>query len=387
MKRSSERILVTHAGSLTLDMHKPRGEGSPEDIRHDVAEAVRRQVECGVDVVNDGEQAKGSWSNYARERLTGLEVREYPRGEAPAGLGRMYSRDIVEFGEYFALNLGARGVERLHAGERRSEPQTRQVICLTGPLTYVGQAAVQTDIANLKAALNGIQVEDAALTAVAPGTIEHWLHNEYYSSDEDFLFAIADAMHEEYKAITDAGIVLQLDDPDLPDAWQIHPEMSVKQYQDYEELRVEAINRSLQGIAPEMVRLHVCWGSGHGPHKYDIPLKEIIHLIYKANTEAYSIEASNVRHEHEWTVFRDAPLPAGKILIPGVAGHSSDHIEHPELIAQRLVRYAGVVGRENVIAGTDCGLGHRVGHPDLAWAKLEAMAEGARIASKELWDH
>ncbi len=385
MHRSTDRILVTHAGGLTLDMHRPRGAGDAAQVRRDITEAVVRQARCGVDVINDGEQAKTTWNGYARERLGGLELRTYPRGEGPAGLSNMYARDIADFGEYFELNLGARGAERLRVGQPRSAPATREVACVTAPLTYIGQAAVRQDIANFKTALAGVEHVDAFLTAIAPGTIEHWLQNEYYSNQEDFLFAIADAMHAEYQAITDAGIILQLDDPDLPDAWQIHPELSVPRYQEYQELRVEAINRALRGIPPEMVRLHVCWGSGHGPHTHDIPLKEIIGLIYKVNAEAYSIEAANARHEHEWTVFRDAPLPDGKILIPGVAGHATDHVEHPELIAQRLLRYAVLVGRENVIAGTDCGLGHRVGHPDIAWAKLAAMAEGARLASRELW--
>lgn len=385
MQRSSERILVTHAGGLTVDMHRTRGGGGSAQARADIAEAVRRQAKCGVDVVNDGEQAKTTWNGYARERLGGLELRRFPRGEGPVGLGGMYARDVADFGEYFELNLGARGVERLRVGQPQREPATREVACLTAPLTYAGQTAVLQDIANLKSALEGVGYVDAFLTAIAPGTIEHWLYNEYYSSDEDFLFAIADAMREEYRAITDAGIIVQLDDPDLLDAWQIHPEMNVSRYQKYQELRVEAINRSLRGIPPELVRLHVCWGSGHGPHAHDIPLKEVIQLIYQVNAEAYSIEASNVRHEHEWTVFRDAPLPPGKILIPGVAGHASDHVEHPELIAQRLLHYAVLVGRENVMAGTDCGLGHRVGHPEIAWAKLAAMAEGARIATRELW--
>ncbi len=385
MHRSTDRILVTHAGGLTLDFHKPRGEGGPSEVRAAITEAVVRQMRAGVDIINDGEQAKSTWNGYARERLDGLELRRYPRSESAADPSAMYARDVADFGEYFDLNLGARGAERLRTGRQLSAPATREVICVTGPLSYTGREAVQRDIANFKQALAGATYVDAFLTAIAPPTIEHWLQNEYYSSEEDFLFAIADAMHEEYKAITDAGIVLQLDDPDLPDAWQIHPELNVPRYQEYQELRVETINRSLQGIPPEMVRLHVCWGSGHGPHTHDIPLKEIIGAIYKVNAEAYSIEASNVRHEHEWTVFRDAPLPEGKILIPGVAGHATDHVEHPELIAQRLLRYAVLIGRENLIAGTDCGLGHRVGHPDIAWAKLHAMAEGARLASRELW--
>ena len=237
----------------------------------------------------------------------------------------------------------------------------------------------------MKAALAGIDGVEAFLPAVAPGTIEHWMENEYYQTDEEFLNAIADAMHEEYKAITDAGFLLQIDDPDLADAWQIHPEMSVPEYRKFAELRIEALNYALRDIPEESVRFHMCWGSYHGPHIYDIPLKDIVDLILKVKAQAYSIEASNPRHDHEWGVFEDVKLDDGKILIPGVTGHASDFVEHPELVAQRLVRYATLVGRESVIAGTDCGLGTRVGHPDIAWAKFEAMAEGARLATQELW--
>ena len=223
------------------------------------------------------------------------------------------------------------------------------------------------------------------MPAVAPGTIEHWMENSYYEKDEDVLNAIADAMHEEYKAITDAGFLLQIDDPDLADAWQIHPEMSVAQYRAFAELRIEALNYALRDIPEESIRFHMCWGSYHGPHVYDIALTDIINIILKVKAVGYSIEASNPRHEHEWRVFEDVKLPDGKSLIPGVVGHASDFVEHPELIAQRLVRYGQIVGRENVIAGTDCGLGTRVGHPKIAWAKFEALTEGAALATKQLW--
>jgi 5-methyltetrahydropteroyltriglutamate--homocysteine methyltransferase len=254
----------------------------------------------------------------------------------------------------------------------------------TGPLTYIGQDAVATDIKRLKDACEGLDVEPY-LPAIAPGTIEHWLwRGEHYQSDEEFLFAIADVMHEEYKAITDAGVVLQIDDPDLPDGWQMYPDMTVTEYRKYAELRVEAINHALRGVPEELVRLHVCWGSMHGPHRDDIALEDLIDLIFKVPAECYSIEAANPRHEHEWDVFEDVKLPEGKSLMPGVVGHTSNTIEHPELVAQRLVRYANLVGRENVIAGTDCGLGNRV-HAEVVWAKLEDMAKGAELATKELW--
>ena len=224
-----------------------------------------------------------------------------------------------------------------------------------------------------------------SLPAVAPGTIEHWLRNEHYKSDEAYLAGIADAMKVEYDAIVQAGFLLQIDDPDLADAWQIHPRMSVPEYRTFAALRIEALNHALRDIPPERVRFHVCWGSYHGPHKYDLPLRDLVDLILSVRAEGYSIEASNPRHDHEWRVWEDVKLPEGKILIPGVVGHASDFIEHPELVAERLMKYARLVGRENVIAGTDCGLGPRVGHPKISWAKFEALVEGARLATRALW--
>ena len=244
---------------------------------------------------------------------------------------------------------------------------------------------MQADLENFKAALQGVQVEEAFLPAVAPGTIEHIIKNEYYPNDEAYVYAIAGAMHEEYKAIVDAGFILQIDDPDLADGWQINSHMSVAEYRKFAELRIDALNHALRDIPPQSVRFHMCWGSYHGPHKYDIPLRDIVDLVLKVRAEAYSIEASNPCHEHEWRVWEDIKLPEGKVLVPGVVGHSSDFIEHPELVAERLVKYATLVGRENVMAGTDCGLGPRVGHPKIAWAKFEAMAEGARLATRRLW--
>jgi 5-methyltetrahydropteroyltriglutamate--homocysteine methyltransferase len=245
---------------------------------------------------------------------------------------------------------------------------------------------VQFDLNNFKAALQGAGVEEAFLPAVAPGTMEHWMKNEFYPNDEAYLFAIADAMHDEYKAIVDAGFILQIDDPDLADAWQINASMSVAEYRKYAEMRIDALNHGLRDLPLDRVRFHMCWGSYHGPHKYDIPLRDIVDLILKVRAGAYSIEASNPCHEHEWRVWEEVQFPDGKIFIPGVVGHYSDFIEHPQAIADRLVRFAKLIGRENVIAGTDCGLGTRVGHPKIAWAKFQAMAEGARLASKELWD-
>jgi 5-methyltetrahydropteroyltriglutamate--homocysteine methyltransferase len=379
MRRSDERILTTHAGSLARPdalraLLTAKDEGQPYDAaalasqtRAAVAAMVREQVAVGLDVVNDGEQSKRNFTTYARERLAGIEERVLGPGERV--LAQIYGRDAAEFPEYFAGRGNLAG---------------REAVC-TGPLMYIGHKAVEADIAHFQAALAGVEVVETFLPAVAPGTIEHWLRNEHYGSDEAYLAAIADAMKVEYDAIVRAGFLLQIDDPDLADAWQIHPEMSVAEYRTFAALRIEALNHALRDIAPERVRFHVCWGSYHGPHKYDIPLRELTDLILAVRAQAYSIEASNPRHDHEWRVWEDVELPAGRILVPGVVGHASDFVEHPELVAERLVKYARVVGRENVIAGTDCGLGPRVGHPRIAWAKFEALVDGARLATRQLW--
>lgn len=384
MRRSSERILTSHAGSL------PR----PDDVRallaakhageaYDTAEfekrvsaavssVVRKQIECGIDVVNDGELSKINFTSYARERLGGVTQRKREPGQQSF---KIWGRDEREFPEYFsALNLGV-----------------DYAVC-SGPLKYVGYEAVQTDIRNLKAALEGVSPAEAFITAVAPGTIEHWLKNEYYTDEESYLSAIAEAMREEYKAVVEAGFVLQIDDPDLGDAWQIHPEMDTRAYHRFAELRIDLLNHSLRGIPPDRVRFHMCWGSYHGPHKYDIPLDQIIDLVLKVNAECYSIEASNPRHEHEWRVWETVKLPEGKVLVPGCVTQASVVVEHPELVAQRIVRLAGIVGREHVMASTDCGFASTLSAteppeivPEVVWAKLGSLVEGARLASKALW--
>jgi 5-methyltetrahydropteroyltriglutamate--homocysteine methyltransferase len=254
----------------------------------------------------------------------------------------------------------------------------------TGPIAYVGQAAVARDIANFKAGLVQVKAEEGFMTSVAPGSFAR-RQNRYYKSDEEFLHALGEAMREEYRAIVEAGIVLQLDDPGLPDTWDMaNPEPSVADYRKFAALRIEALNHALRGLPEDRIRYHICWGSWHGPHSTDLPLANIVDLLLTVKAGAYSIEAGNVRHEHEWKVWRDVKLPEGKILIPGVVSHATNVLEHPELVADRIVRLAGVVGRENVIAGTDCGLGGRI-HASLAWAKLEALAQGAALASKQLW--
>jgi 5-methyltetrahydropteroyltriglutamate--homocysteine methyltransferase len=387
MKR--HRILTTHAGSLPRseelkELVFARAEGRPYDghglsarLKSEVAEIVRRQIACGLDGVNDGELGKTNFNNYVRERLAGFEARPYVPGKSPKPLS-IAGRDLLKFPEYFAA--GGRGFGAF-AGSGPSRPQ---VFCVA-PLKYVGHAALKEDLDNLRAALRGVRAVEPFMSANTPGTIEHWLRNEHYPDEEAFVYAIAEAMREEYKAIVDAGLLLQIDDPDLPDGWQMFPGMSVADYRRYATMRVDALNHALRGIPPERIRLHVCWGSFHGPHQHDIPLERIVDVIFRVRAAQYSIEASNPCHQHEWRVFEDVKLPEGAVLIPGVVGHYSDFIEHPELVAERLVRYANLVGRENVMGGTDCGLGPRVGHAKIAWAKLEALAEGARLATKRLW--
>jgi 5-methyltetrahydropteroyltriglutamate--homocysteine methyltransferase len=391
MKRSSDRILISHAGSL----HRPddlretmaaRKDSDPFDaaldqrVRSAVAEVVQLQAENGVDVVNDGEYSKRSWQTYARGRLSGIEQRALGQGDDPA-YGSITARESKVFPEFFKRGMFTRqSLPGVQSGGGFQEG----VFC-TGPLKYIGQEQCQRDIDNIKAAAQGVQVEELVLTALAPATIEHWLRNKYYGSQEEMLFAIADAMHEEYKAITDAGIILQLDDPDLPDGYHVHPQMSVADYHKFAEVRVEAINRAIRDIPEDRVRLHICWGSFHHPHTQDIPLRDIVDLVFSVKAQCYSIEASNPQHEHEWQVFEEVKLPTGKILMPGVLGHCApEFVEHPQLVAQRLMNYARLVGRENVIGGTDCGLS-RVANAEVQWAKFRAGAEGARIATKQLW--
>jgi len=386
MKRSTDRILVTHQGTLPRaqdlrEMVVAREDGKPVDeaqlstrLRSAVADMVAKQRECGIDFVNDGEQSKSSFQYYARSRLSGhqFEPSSPERAQQPLVTN---ARDELNFPGFFDRS----------GGIRRSRRQSYVV----EPVKYIGQAAVQQDIDNLKAAIGGTDVAGGVIMTLAPGTIEHWLHNDYYESQEEFLFAVADALHEEYQAIADSGLIVHLDDPDLADGWQIYPDMTVDEYRTYAGLRVEALNHALTGIPEDRVRYHVCFGSWHTPHTADAPLAAIVDLVLKVRAGAYAIEAANPRHEHEWRVWRDVGLPEGKILIPGVVTHHTIIVEHPELVADRIVRFAEIVGRENLIAGTDCGFAQTekiVRVPaSVMWAKLESLAEGARIASKRLW--
>jgi 5-methyltetrahydropteroyltriglutamate--homocysteine methyltransferase len=387
MKRSTDRILTTHVGSLVrppglVGLMRAKENGQSYDqqelaarVRSSVQEVVHKQVETGIDIPSDGEYGKPSFSGYVNERLSGFERRPRDPNESPLlnwGRDRQLFREFYE--EYDRATGSASGYP---------------VVC-TGPITYQGQAAVQSDIATFKAALAGVNPAEAFIPAVAPGTIELQRRNTYYPTDEAYLFAIAEAMREEYRAIVDAGFVLQLDDPRVVTQYGMpDPAPSIADYRKFAELRVEAINHALAGIPSDRVRYHLCWGSWHGPHVTDVPLKDIVDIVLRVRADAYSVEAANPRHEHEWQIWEDVKLPDGKILIPGVVAHTTNLVEHPELIAWRITTYARLVGRENVIAGTDCGFSQgaftpRV-HHSIMWAKLQALAEGAALATKQLW--
>src|SRR5687767_9502114 len=398
MKRSTDRILTTHAGSL------PRPAGLIELYRNDasdaellprlrssVAEVVQQQREAGIDVVNDGEFGKatraavdyGAWWSYVYGRMEGFEVRD--DDPAARGYGPHNSKDRRVFKEFYDTGAPMSGGQAGGGTQNTATARLAQLVC-TGPVKYTGHALVQRDIDNLKAALDGTNIEEAFMPAVSPATLQI-ISNAHYGSLEDYTWALAEAIREEYRAIVDAGFVLQIDDPALVDLydWWFSGEEDVAGFRKWAAFQVEAVNHALEGIPEDRVRFHICWGSWHGPHSTDVPLKDVADLLITVNAQAYSVEAGNVRHEHEWTVWRDSvKLPEGRILIPGVVSHATNVLEHPELIAQRLVQYANLVGRENVIAGTDCGLGGRI-HPQLAWAKLQALSEGAALASKELW--
>jgi 5-methyltetrahydropteroyltriglutamate--homocysteine methyltransferase len=391
MQRSTDRILTSHVGSLPrpddlLEVNRTKltGVGFDEKLYAQrltaaVSGICRRQSELGVDIVNDGEFGKassgaidyGPWLSYAWGRLGGWEFGE--PGATPLLATR---RDRAMFAEFYRELDGT--------GFISSSSLVPRPPAFTGPITYKGQAAVQADLANIKAAQPGLKASEVFVTSVAPGSFSR-RQDRYYKTDEEFQFALGEALRQEYKAIIDAGFVLQLDDPGLPGNWDAaNPEPSVGEYRKVAEMRVAALNHALRDLPADRIRYHMCWGSWHGPHVTDLPLKDIVDVMLTVRAGAYSIEAANVRHEHEWKLWRDVKLPEGKILIPGVVSHATNVIEHPELVADRIIAFANVVGRENIIAGTDCGLGGRI-HAQLVWAKLKALVEGAALASRTLW--
>jgi 5-methyltetrahydropteroyltriglutamate--homocysteine methyltransferase len=384
VKRSSERILATHAGSLPrpadlLALVQARADGRPYDasaytkrVRDAVTDVVRAQSAHGLDVIGDGEMSKPSFITYVTERLGGFE----PTAE-PGTLPWAGSKEVTAFPEFYAASL------------RRSPNAAARRFACTGPVTYRGHAQVQADIEHLRSALAGAAYEEAFITAIAPSNVEGRQPNRYYKTDAEYLFAIADAMHEEYKAIVDAGFLLQIDDPRLVTYYILSPASTVAECRHWAEVRVEALNHALRGIPRERVRFHTCYSINMGPRVHDMQLEDIVDIILKVRAGAYSFEAANPRHEHEWRVWKDVKLPEGAVLVPGVVTQSTVLVEHPELVAERIVRFAGVVGRENVIAGADCGFASFAAseeiHPTVVWAKLAALTEGARLASAQLW--
>jgi 5-methyltetrahydropteroyltriglutamate--homocysteine methyltransferase len=383
MHRSTDRILTTHTGSLPrprdlleLVRTRARGERIDEDafqtrLRMAVGEIVRKQAELGVDVVDDGEFGKPSFVTYVRERLAGLTRQE---GERQSPWIR--SREAMAFPDFYKAQLGAVNARQA-------------LMACTGPISYQGHAELKRDLDNLKAALKGTKVVEAFVPSISPSNIEDWNRDAHYNSAEAYLYAIADAMHEEYKAIVAAGFLVQIDDPQLVTHYVVNPTATIADCRKWAQRHVEALNHALRGIPREKIRYHTCYGINMGPRVHDMEAKDIIDIVLKINAGAFSFEAANPRHEHEWTVWAAAKIPDGAVLIPGVISHSTVLVEHPELIAQRIGRFAKIVGRENVIAGSDCGFATFAGsdevHESIVWAKFAALAKGAQIATKELW--
>jgi 5-methyltetrahydropteroyltriglutamate--homocysteine methyltransferase len=364
MKRSTERILTTHVGSL------PRLNGDS------VEAVVRRQREVGLDLINEGEYTKGGdWLSYVEERFGGFE----PRPPAPGAVPLIaQGRDREAFADFYRY-ASEKGTLFYAPGEQIK--RVRPIWVCTAPITYQGQAALAREMAELKA---HVPLEDAFLTSTAPASLEVYRRNEYYKSEEEFVYAIAEAMRIEYEAIVASGVVLQIDDAWLVALWdRIGIPMGLAAFRKRSALRIEALNHALRNVSEDRVRYHLCWGSWHGPHAHDIELKDIVDLMLRVKAQAYLIEGANARHEHEYVAWDSVKLPPGKILIPGVVTHSTDVVEHPEVVAQRIARYARRVGRENVVAGCDCGFGGR-SHPQIAWAKLRSLSEGAALASARL---
>jgi 5-methyltetrahydropteroyltriglutamate--homocysteine methyltransferase len=380
MKRSVDGILTTHTGSLPrptdlIRMMFAREEGVPVDgpalaarVRAAVAEVVRKQTDAGITVVNDGELSKPSYATYIKDRLSGFDGTSHP----------LQYRDLVDFPEMAKRVFGDPG------RARRKTPACTSAIGLRDP------AAAQVDVDNLKAAVRSVDAKDVFMSAASPGVISLFFHDNHYRNHEAYLFAIADAMRHEYETVARAGFILQLDCPDLAMGRHIQfADLPLEEFRKMARLHLAALDHAVANIPPDQLRIHLCWGNYEGPHHYDVPLADILDLVFAARPQGISFEAANPRHGHEWRVFERVKLPADKVIIPGVLDSTTNFIEHPELVAERIGRYAQLVGRENVIAGTDCGFGTWVGQaavdPDIVWAKLGALAEGARLASRQLW--
>jgi 5-methyltetrahydropteroyltriglutamate--homocysteine methyltransferase len=382
MKRSTERIITTHVGSLPrppdlLDELMARQHGKPAEdsdraarLRGAVKEIVRKQIELGIDVIDDGEFGKSSFVAYVNERLGGFETDK----EAPLQIPWAESREARSFPEFYAQAPAAARPNRM--------------VC-TAPVSYRGKAQLAVDIDNLKGALDGMKPLEIFMPAISPASAADWLRNGYYKTEEEYLYAIAEALREEYEAIVEAGFLLQVDDPHLVTHWTKQPELSLEQWRKWAAAKVAALNHALRNIPPEKIRHHTCYGINMGPRIHDLELAHMVDIILSIRAGAYSFEAANPRHEHEWKVWESAKLPQDKCLIPGVISHSTVLVEHPDLVAERICRFAKVVGRERVIAGADCGFASFAGskevHPSIVWAKFKSLADGAKIASKQLW--
>jgi 5-methyltetrahydropteroyltriglutamate--homocysteine methyltransferase len=382
MRTSTDRILTTHVGSLPAPPDLWSLEGVDQArLSRATREIVQVQRDCGVDIVNEGELTKGgNWVVFINERLTGFE----PGVSGASVEFLMKSEDWQEFGDFYKAALEGGTLFEQTRSAQLVNTQRMDWSC-TAPVKYCGEASLQRELDTLREALGDSSPADAFLTSTAPASLEPGRQNEFYKSEEEFVFALADAMSVEYRAIAKAGFLLQIDDAWLAALWdRIGVTMGLDAYKRYCAMRVEALNHALKGLPPEQVRYHLCWGSWHGPHAYDIPLADIVDTMLSVNAQTYLFEAANVRHEHEYVVWKSVRLPDDKVLAPGVVSHATTLIEHPDLVSERIQRFANIVGRERVIASTDCGLGLRC-HPQIAWAKLKALSRGAALASKVLW--
>ena len=393
MRHNTDRILVSHAGNLPRpsDLNELLAARDTDGIQRRLPSAVQeivdRQITCGVDIVNDGEYVKaGSYSGYMQERVSGWETVAIDPS-VPRKRAGVAERDRRQFPGFYASGLWMQGsggpIRPGFFTPGAPKPATTERVC-TGPVAYTAHAQIASDIEIFKAALKDKPV-DGFVAALGPLSLGAGSRNTYYPTEEAYMTAVAEAVREEYRAITAAGLVVQVDEPEFLTSWMFYPDWTVERYRTYLEFCVEIINHALDGVPAELVRFHSCWGSGHRPHVNDIELRHVVDLLLKINAQGYTVEAGNVRHAHEWRVWQDVAWPDGKILMPGLISHATDLVEHPDLVAERLLNYAGIVGKENIQVGTDCGIGSRVGHEEVVWAKLEAAAEGARRASERLW--
>ena len=403
MRRSQDHILTSHAGSLPrpddlIDANRARESGGATDerrfqdqLRSSVAEVVRRQRSLGIDVPGDGEFGKSmghrvnyrAWWSYSFQRLGGLELGTTGLYDLPPRRSRPGEVVLTSFADRRDRLKFAAAYADPDSGITTGPRAALWPVCVD-KLSYTGHEPIKADIAHFKAALQAAGVEEGFMTSVAPGSASR-IANRYYKTEEELLFACADALREEYKAIVDAGLILQIDDPAIAENCDmVNPEPAPADYRKFSMVRVEALNHAIKGLPVNRIRFHLCWGSWHGPHTTDIPMREIVEVMLAVKCHAYSFEAGNARHEHEWRVWQDVKLPDGKLILPGVVSHATNVVEHPELVAERIARFANLLGRERVIASTDCGLGGRV-HPQIAWAKLETLAQGAALATRQLW--